>query len=277
MSTNPYLQHLISPEALAAEPGCIVFDCRFALTDKAAGRRAYAAAHIPGARFADLEQDLSAPAGSGGRHPLPDRAALAARLGAWGANDDSPLVCYDQNSGAVAARFWWLVRWLGHGDIRLLDGGLNAWIAAGLPVTAETPAPRAGRFSLRPALTRTISAAELREDSPPQLLDAREAPRFRGEQEAIDPVAGHIPGAISAAFAGNLGSGRFLPADDLRERFRALDLDPAADTACYCGSGVTAAHNILALLLAGYPEARLYPGSWSEWIVDPERPIAVGD
>ena len=288
------MQHLISVQALAADANAdahanandtthtkaIVFDCRFSLMDKQAGRRAWEAGHIPAARFADLERDLSSAPGRGGRHPLPDRDVLAARLRRWGVNNDSHIVCYDQNSGAVAGRFWWLIRWLGHGDVRVLDGGLDAWIAAGQPVDTGAVAPEAGNFTPRPALTRTVTADELLDGSqllddgqPTTLLDAREAARYRGEQEPIDPVAGHIPGAISAPFADNLAAGRFKSPDALRARFEALGVDDSDAVACYCGSGVTATHNILALLVAGYPEPALYPGSWSEWIVDPDRPV----
>jgi thiosulfate/3-mercaptopyruvate sulfurtransferase len=272
------MQFLITPAELAADKALIVFDCRFSLLDKPAGRRSWEAGHIPGARFADLEQDLSSPAGKGGRHPLPDRDALAARFRAWGVNDDSRLVCYDQASGALAGRFWWLARWLGHAAVRVLDGGLDAWIAASLPTDHETALPAPGNFRARAPLTRVVSVADVAVADAPgakgKLLDAREAARYRGEQESIDPVAGHIPGAISAPFSDNLAAGRFKSPEQLRARFAALGLDPQQDIFSYCGSGVTATHNILALKLAGYPEPALYPGSWSEWITDPARPVA---
>lgn len=279
---------LIGARELAADPDCMVFDCRFMLTDRDAGRRAYAAAHIPGARYVDLEQDLSSPAGSGGRHPLPDREVLAARLREFGVNSDSRLVCYDQASGAVAGRFWWLARWLGHESVRVLDGGLDAWVAAGLPTDREAVVTAPGNFQPRGPLTRVCTVAEVEgvavasaggsggeaAASALQLLDAREAARYRGEQETIDPVAGHIPGAISAPFADNLAGGRFKSPAELRARFAALGVDPQREIVSYCGSGVTATHNILALKLAGFPEPALYPGSWSEWITDPARPVA---
>lgn len=282
------MEHLITPAALAADKTHIVFDCRFSLTDKTAGRRSWEAGHIPGARFADLEQDLSSPAGRGGRHPLPDRDALAARFRAWGVDNDSKLVCYDQASGALAARFWWLARWLGAEDVRVLDGGLDAWIAAGLPTDRQPSDPAPGNFRPRAPLTRVCTVAELEgfaaasaaapgaraTASSFQLLDAREAVRYRGEQEMIDPVAGHIPGAISAPFADNLSTGRFKSPEQLRARFAALGIDRKQEVVSYCGSGVTATHNILALRIAGFPEPALYPGSWSEWITDPARPIA---
>jgi thiosulfate/3-mercaptopyruvate sulfurtransferase len=274
--TEPGL--LISAESLAAAPGCIVFDCRFSLTDRDAGRRDYEAGHIPGARYADLESDLSAPAhpsGHGGRHPLPDRAWLGERLRSWGVDNDSPIVCYDQNSGAVAGRFWWLVRWLGHADVRLLDGGLDAWLAAGYETATQEPSPARGDFAVRAPLTKLSEPDDL-DAAGRNLLDARDAVRFRGESEPFDRIAGHIPGAISAPLGGNLEGGRFKSPGALEARFRELGVDRARETVCYCGSGVTATHDILALLLAGHPEPSLYAGSWSDWISDPERPIATG-
>jgi thiosulfate/3-mercaptopyruvate sulfurtransferase len=269
------MQLLIAPEALAADPSRLIFDCRFSLVDKEAGRRGYEQAHIPGARYADLERDLSAPPGAGCRHPLPERADLAARLRAFGVGNDSKLVCYDQNSGAVAGRFWWLVRWLGHADVCVLDGGLDAWIAAGFATDAEAVSPVPGDFTAGPPLTRTRSAAELL-DAKLKLLDARDGARYRGESEPFDPVAGRIPGAISAPFADNLSGGRFQSPELLKARFTELGIEPGDDAACYCGSGVTATHDILALLLAGYPEPALYAGSWGDWISDPKRPIETG-
>jgi thiosulfate/3-mercaptopyruvate sulfurtransferase len=272
------LSPLITPEALAAARDALVIDCRFSLTDSEAGRRGYAAGHIPGARYADLERDLSGPrepGGAGGRHPLPDREALCERLRSWGVDNRSSVVCYDQSSGAVAGRLWWLMRWLGHADVRVLDGGLDAWIAAGFETETAEPAPARGNFEARLPLTRTRSADDL-PDSDIELLDARDAARFRGESEPFDPVAGHIPGAICAPFTENLEAGRFKSADQLERRFLELGVDPARDTVCYCGSGVTATHHVLALLIAGFPEPALYAGSWSDWISDPDRPIATG-
>lgn len=265
---------LITPEDLVVDTAAIVFDCRFSLADPEAGHRLYATAHIPGALYADLEKDLSSPSGAGGRHPLPDPDALAERFREWGVDNDSLLVCYDQNSGAVAGRFWWLARWLGHAEVAVLDGGLDAWLAAGLPTDTAEATPARGHFEPGLPLTRTCTAEDLGATSL-KLLDAREAARYRGESEPIDPVAGHIPGAISAPFADNLADGRFKPPAVLRKHFEALGVNPDMDTACYCGSGVTATHDIIALMLAGFPEPRLYPGSWSEWITDPGRPIAA--
>ena len=265
---------LITPQQLAANDSCIVFDCRFALMDKHAGRRDYDAAHIPNARYADLEKDLSSPGGSGGRHPLPDRDALAGRLRDWGVNRNSTIACYDQNNSAMACRFWWLVRWLGHADVHVLDGGLDAWLAAGLATDNNPVEFSRGDFVAGTPLTRTREAGDLL-SSGAKLLDAREAHRFCGESEPIDPVAGHIPGAICAPFLDNLDASQFRDAAALAERFGALGLNKKDDIVCYCGSGVTATHNIFALLQAGYPEPALYPGSWSEWITDPARPIAT--
>jgi thiosulfate/3-mercaptopyruvate sulfurtransferase len=269
------MQHLISAEALTRRAEAVVFDCRFSLLDPDAGRRDFLAAHIPGARYADLERDLSAPPGAGGRHPLPAREALAAKLRDFGVDTNSLVVCYDQNAGAVAGRLWWLLRWLGHAEVAVLDGGLDAWIAAGFEVESAVLEVSRGNFEARQPLTRTCTIADI-EAARYKLLDAREASRYRGESEPIDPVAGHIPGAVSVPFADNLAAGRFKSPAALRSRFEELGIGMGDELACYCGSGVTAAHDILALLIAGYPEPALYPGSWSEWITDPARPIATG-
>jgi thiosulfate/3-mercaptopyruvate sulfurtransferase len=267
---------LISAEALRADPSAVVFDCRFSLFDSEQGRREYESGHIPGARYADLERDLSStPGATGGRHPLPDRKQFAERLRDWGVSRDSRIVCYDQNSGAVAGRLWWLVRWLGHGNVCLLDGGLDAWTAVGFETDTTAASPERGNFAAGAALTRLCSGEDLTGASV-NLLDARDSARFRGEAEPIDPIAGHIPGARCAPFTENLEQGRFKTADALKSRFEALGLDSALDTVCYCGSGVTATHNILALLLAGYSEPILYAGSWSDWITDAARPIETG-
>ncbi|MBM7059511.1 sulfurtransferase [Pseudomonas sp. UL073] len=282
------LAQLITPEQLAArlqQPGLVLLDCRFALEDISYGQRSYAEAHIPGAQFADLEHDLSGPVRKGvsGRHPLPEPARLIERLRDWGIDNTSDIVLYDDGPGAFAARAWWLLAWLGKRDgVFLLDGGLNAWRAAGLPLTHDVLAAPRGSFQGSPDAGLVLSAAELqaRLGQPAlTLLDARGLPRFRGEVEPIDPVAGHIPGARCAAFTDNLGSdGRFLPAAQLQQRFAGLLAgQPAEQLVAYCGSGVTACHNLFALSLAGYPLAPLYAGSWSEWITDPARPVATGD
>lgn len=266
------------------DPDWMVVDCRFSLDDPEAGGRAYAAAHIPGAVYAHLDRDLSGPVVPGvtGRHPLPDPDRLSAWLSARGVDASVQVVAYDNKGGAIAARLWMLLRWLGHAAVAVLDGGWSAWCAAGHPTTqdAETPVPR--QFIPAPASALLVDAAtveRLRNDPACRLLDARARPRYRGEVEPIDPVAGHIPGAVSAPFAENLApDGRFLPPEELRARFKALlgGVPPSA-AVCYCGSGVTANHILLAMEYAGLPGARLYAGSWSEWITDPSRPVATGE
>ncbi len=282
------LAQLLSPAQLAErlnQPELIVLDCRFALEDPAYGARVYAEGHIPGARFIDLEHDLSAPVQHGitGRHPLPDPQQLLERLRALGVGQHSEVVLYDDGPGAFAARAWWLLAWLGKREgVFLLDGGLNAWRAANLPLNSATPAVSPGDLQGTPDASLLVSAdALLKRLGTPQLtlLDARALPRFRGEMEPIDPVAGHIPGAQCAVFTDNLdGNGRFKSPEQLRERFSALlGQRPVEQLVAYCGSGVTACHNLFALCLAGYPLLPLYAGSWSEWITDPQRPLACGD
>ncbi|EPL14772.1 sulfurtransferase [Pseudomonas sp. CF161] len=282
------LAQLISPLALdlrKEQPGLVLVDCRFALEDPDYGQRSYAEGHIAGAHFADLERDLSGPVVKGvtGRHPLPEPAALQARLQAWGIDADSDVVLYDDGPGAFAARAWWLLAWLGKREgVFILDGGLKAWHAAGLPLSLDAPPSTPGSFVGSPDHSLLLSAEQLQQrlgQPGLTLLDARAQPRFRGEVEPIDPVAGHIPGAQCAAFSENLDSdGRFLPAEQLKQRFAAqLGSRSPTDLVAYCGSGVTACHNLFALSLAGYPLGKLYAGSWSEWITDPTRAIAKGD
>lgn len=282
------LAQLITPQQLAERleaPGMVVLDCRFALEDIDYGQRSYALGHIAGAHFADLERDLSGPVikGQSGRHPLPDPQHLAQRLREWGVDNDSQVVLYDDGPGAFAARAWWLLAWLGKRDaVFILDGGLKAWHAAGLPLSLDPPPRREGTFSGEPDMGLLIDAADLARrlnDPEMTLLDARALPRFRGEVEPIDPVAGHIPGAQCAAFTENLGpDGRFLAPGQLQQRFaEKLHGRAPEHLVAYCGSGVTACHNLFALALAGYPLARLYAGSWSEWINDPRHPVATGD
>lgn len=282
------LAQLISAPALHArlqEPNLALLDCRFALEDPSYGARSHAEGHLPGAHFADLERDLSAPVVKGvtGRHPLPDPQNLVDKLRSWGIDNDSTIVLYDDGPGAFAARAWWLLAWLGKRDgVWLLDGGLKAWKAAGLALTTDMPAQRAGRFSGQPDDSLLLSATQLQQRlgaGDLTLLDARALPRFRGDVEPLDPVAGHIPGAQCAVFTDNLDAdGRFLAAEQLRARFDALrGTRPVESLVAYCGSGVTACHNLFAMSLAGYPLAPLYAGSWSEWITDPARPVATGD
>ncbi|MEX0163893.1 sulfurtransferase [Pseudomonas brassicacearum] len=282
------IAQLISPQALEqrrSQPGLVILDCRFALEDPDYGQRSYAEGHIAGAAFADLERDLSGPVTKGvtGRHPLPEPEALIERLKAWGIDNDSDVVLYDDGSGAYAARAWWLLAWLGKREgVYILDGGLKAWHSAGLPLSLDPPQNSRGAFSGAPDANLVLSAQTLQQrlgQPGMTLLDARALPRFKGEVEPIDPIAGHIPGAQCAAFTDNLGAdGRFLPADQLKQRFaEKLGERSPTDLVAYCGSGVTACHNLFALCLAGYPLGRLYAGSWSEWINDPQRGVAKGE
>ena len=279
---------LISPQALnerQSQPGLVILDCRFALEDPDYGLRSYAEGHIEGAQFADLERDLSGPVTKGvtGRHPLPDPDELIERLRGWGINNDSDVVLYDDGPGAFAARAWWLLAWLGKRDgVFVLDGGLKAWHAAGFPLNLDSVRLPRGHFDGAPDNQLLIKAQALQKrlnDPALTLIDARALPRFRGEVEPIDPVAGHIPGAQCAAFNENLdSSGRFLPVEQLKQRFAEKLGDRSPDElVAYCGSGVTACHNLFALALAGYPLGKLYAGSWSEWINDPQRGVATGE
>jgi thiosulfate/3-mercaptopyruvate sulfurtransferase len=241
----------------------------------------YRAGHIPGAVFTGLDRDLAAPPGPGGRHPMPATADFEAAMRRAGVRDNQPVVVYDDADSTAAARAWWLLRYFGHRQVRVLDGGFAAWTAAGHPVQKGLPesAPAAGDFTASPghlALLDADGAAALARTG--LLLDARAGARYRGETEPVDPVAGHIPGAVNAPTAENVHKdGTFLPPADLARRFAALGVGAADGTAvgAYCGSGVTAAHEVMALTLAGIPAA-LYIGSWSEWITDPSRPIATG-
>lgn len=282
------IAQLISPQQLAErqkKPGLVILDCRSSLDDLDYGQRSYAEGHIEGSSYADLLNDLSGPITRGvtGRHPLPNPQALIERLRFWGVDNDSEIVLYDDGPGAYAARAWWLLAWLGKRDgVFVLDGGLKAWHGAGLPLSLDPPEHREGSFNGKPDDSLVLSAADVQRklDKPEvTLIDARAPARFRGEVEPIDPVAGHIPGAQCAAFTDNLGAdGRFLPAEQLKQRFaQTLNGRPAEKLVAYCGSGVTACHNLFALCLAGYPLGRLYAGSWSEWINDPQRGVATGE
>jgi thiosulfate/3-mercaptopyruvate sulfurtransferase len=266
------------------DPDWVILDCRHDLLNAAYGRNAFAEGHIQNAQFASIDDDLSGPkVGTGstfrGRHPLPERATLIETLRRFGINDDTQVIACDAQGGMYAARAWWLLRWIGHEAVAVLDGGLAAWTAAGHPlVTPAAPRPR-GNISEHATLTRTVSAAELVENLSSaryQVVDARANDRFRGENETIDPVGGHIPGAKNRFFKDNLGAdGRFKDAASLKAAFAPLFAAPA-DAVMQCGSGVTACHNLLAMEIAGLPGAALYPGSWSEWCADPARPVATG-
>jgi thiosulfate/3-mercaptopyruvate sulfurtransferase len=234
---------------------------------------------LPGASFADLLNDLSGPitAGKTGRHPLPELEVFVGRLRSWGIGPTSQVVVHDDAGGAFAARLWWMLRWLGHERVALLDGGFAAWQAAGLPVTSEPTLVAAGDFIARPRNELLVDAGELLGSAERKVFDARAPERFRGDVEPIDPVAGHIPGADNLPFAGNLREGRFLSPAELRARLDgALGGTLAEQAVVYCGSGVTACHDVLAFAHAGLPLPRLYAGSWSEWITDPSRPTAKG-
>jgi thiosulfate/3-mercaptopyruvate sulfurtransferase len=242
------------------------------------GRPDYEAGHIPGAVFVDLEAELAGPAGEGGRHPLPDPVEFGAVMRRAGVGRDSAVVVYDGGQGWAAARAWWLLRWSGHQDVRVLDGGLAAWQATGGALSTDQPQPPAGDFTPVPGALRLLTAddaAALARRG--VLLDARAGERYRGEVEPIDPVAGHIPGAVSAPTTENVAEGGTVlrTAEELAERFAALGATPDAEVGVYCGSGVSAAHEVLALAVAGVPAA-LYVGSWSEWTADPSRPVATG-
>ncbi|MBC8027170.1 MAG: sulfurtransferase [Steroidobacteraceae bacterium] len=278
---NPYTT-LIDVATLATLRDCIVFDCRFDLANTSWGETEFAAAHLPGAQYLHLDRDLSSPVTAmSGRHPLPDASAFARRIGAAGVDANCQVVAYDQGPGAYAARFWWLARWVGLTKVAVLDGGIAAWRAAGLPLELESRAPLPRPLDARVNERAAITAAELEQAvrrPGTLLLDARGAERFAGRNETLDRIAGHVPGARNHPFLGNLSAdGKFLPAAELRRRFDVLRGGlPPSSIVSMCGSGVTACQTLLALEYAGLPGARLYSGSWSEWIRDPARPIATG-
>ncbi|HEU4626137.1 MAG TPA: sulfurtransferase [Steroidobacteraceae bacterium] len=265
-----------------ADASVVVLDCRHELSQPEWSDRAYAAGHIPTAVQAHLDRDLSGPVTpTSGRHPLPDVTAFAETLGRWGIDNTVQVVAYDQGNGVYAARAWWLLRWVGHSAVAVLDGGFAAWQEAGLRVSHDAPARAPRRFVPHVAAGAALSTAEVEQAlmrNEIALVDARGADRFRGENETIDPVAGHVPGATNRPFGKNVdGRGRFLPAAELRRQWtEALAGRDAREVVAMCGSGVSACHNLLALEIAGLSGARLYAGSWSEWIRDPRRPIARG-
>ena len=257
-----------------------VVDCRFDLMRPEKGREAYLRAHIPGAVYADLNEDLSGSVRTdSGRHPLPDVDDLGATWGRLGIHSDTQVIVYDESSGAIAARAWWLLRWLGHDRVALLDGGLRRWQALALPMETGTVSVREERFAPSPRHGRVITTEELEaahaSATAPRLFDARDAARFRGDREPIDPVAGHIPGATNMPFAGSLNEdGSWKTPAVLRDIWRsALGEDPELPWGVMCGSGVTACHLALSAVIAGFGEPRLYVGSWSEWIRDPRRAV----
>lgn len=267
---------LIGVDELAARLGEVaVLDVRYRMGGPP-GPAEYAAGHVPGAVFVDLDTALAAPPGPRGRHPLPDEDVFVQAMRAAGVSEGRPVVVYDDWSGQAAARCWWLLRFHGHPDVRVLDGSWAAWQAAGLLVEQGEPAPAAtpGDFTARPGAMPAVDAATVATTT--VVVDARAPERYRGEVEPIDPVAGRIPGAVNVPTARNLGpDGRFLPGVELAETYAAVGAVPGVDVAVYCGSGVTAAHDVLALEVAGVAAA-LYPGSWSEWVADPARPVETG-
>lgn len=266
---------------LPTEPKVRLIDVRFSLTDPQEGRRRYEAGHLPGAVYLSLDEDLSGPPGAhGGRHPLPDMARFAAILGAHGVGNGARVVVYDdkEGGGMFAARLWWLLRYAGHDDVQVLDGGLDAWTGAGLEVTQMVPTypPETFTLSLRPEMVAEVAEVRGKLGEPGVLLlDARAPERYRGEVEPLDKKAGHIPGARNRPFMGNLEGGRFKPAEALKERF--ADAAGAEEVLLYCGSGVSAAHNALALEEAGVRGAKLYVGSWSDWSSYEDNPVATGE
>lgn len=266
------------------DPDWVIVDCRHDLMNPDAGRDAYAAGHIQNAQFAHLDCDLSgAKAGADGvfrgRHPLPERAALIETLRRLGISDNTQVVAYDGHGGMFAARLWWLLRWIGHPAVAVLDGGLAAWQEQGLPLVTPTAANPRGHLTEKPTLARTVSAADVLanlESKAQTVVDARAPDRYRGENETLDPVGGHIPGARNRFFKDNLqADGRFEAAAELKQAFAPL-FDAPQTAIMQCGSGVTACHNLLALEVAGMHGAALYPGSWSEWCADAARPVASG-
>ncbi|KWW99805.1 3-mercaptopyruvate sulfurtransferase [Carbonactinospora thermoautotrophica] len=263
--------------ALAGPNPPVLLDVRWKLGGPP-GVVAYRAGHLPGAVFVDLDRDLAGPPGPGGRHPLPAPEAFQAAMRRCGVRDQADVVVYDEADSTAAARAWWLLRYFGHERVRVLDGGYRAWVAAGQPVETHEPQPAPGDFTARPGHLPVLDADDVPDFTRDGvLLDARAAERYRGEVEPVDPVAGHIPGAVSAPTLENVRpDGRFRDPAELRARFAALGVTPDTPVGAYCGSGVTAAHEVLALRLAGY-EAALYPGSWSHWITDPNRPVAKGE
>lgn len=277
------MKHVVSLKWLLArlyEPDLVIVDCRFAMGQPDAGRAAYEEAHIPGAVYLDLERDLSDPVGEhGGRHPLPDAAELAGRLSRVGIGNDTRVVAYDDQGGAMASRLWWLLRYLGHENVFVLDEGFSAWKREGFPVNAEQKTLIPATFLATVQHNMLVEMDEVRESLGGDgivLVDSREAPRFRGEVEPLDKKAGHIPGARNKFWKGALDEhGRFKSAEALAEHF--ADLPRDRELVVYCGSGVTATPNVLALSEAGFENVKLYAGSWSDWISYEGNSVATGD
>ena len=258
---------------------CIV-DCRFSLMQPQLGTELYSELHIPGAVYAHLDDDLSGDIifGRSGRHPLPDRDVFANTLTHWGVGNNTQVIAYDDSGGPFAARLWWLLRWMGHRAVAVLDGGFAAWRDSGSRTIGGAAVPNPAKFVAGNPINQTVSAQDILDNDSWALIDAREGARYRGDAEPIDPVAGRIPGALNVPFQQNLGDdGVFKSVDDLAALYKNPIGDKAIDEViCYCGSGVTAAHNVLAVTHAGLGTPKLYAGSWSEWITDPERPVERG-
>jgi thiosulfate/3-mercaptopyruvate sulfurtransferase len=282
MNESPLIQAEDLAERLE-DPALRIFDCRFDLARPDAGRAHYGDEHIPGAVYADLNRDLSVPRTPGsGRHPLPAPSEFEARLREWGVSGDSVVVAYDDGNSMYAARLWWMLRWLGHREALVLDGGMRRWMQLGLPLDETIPFRPPGNFVANPHPELVVDAQQVlvaSGDNASLILDVRAPERFRGDVEPIDAVAGHVPGARNHPFTSSLDAdGRFLPAAQLRAALeQRLGGMPAQGTVAMCGSGVSACHLLLAMDIAGLPGARLYPGSWSEWSSDPLRPVARGE
>lgn len=276
---------LVSTQELAARlsnADVVVCDCRHDLMDLEKGRRAYAEGHIPGAHFLHLDEALSGKkTGTNGRHPLPDIAAFASKMGAIGIDTNKRVIAYDDAGGPYAARLWWLLRWLGHDNVAVLDGGINKWLAEGRPTDQNPPNAQPATFVATPKNAMAVDADFLManiKQSTSVVVDARAPERYRGETEPIDPVAGHIPGALNRLFKNNLNADdTFKTAATLKQEFsELLGGKPPSQVINQCGSGVTACHNLLAMEIAGLGGSKLYPGSWSEWCADSARPVATG-
>ena len=276
VSTDQLAQHLDDPE-------WIIFDCRFTLTNTEAGKLAYQQGHISGARYVHLDDDMSSPVTpNSGRHPLPDIKIFSEKLSRWGVDSSKQVVVYDDSFGSMAVKMWWLLRWLGHDNVALLNGNWQMWVKQKLPVISELPIIIPAKFEPHVRNELLVDAVEVdfaRRERCSVLIDARPEQRFTGEREALDKVAGHIPGAINWVYEENLDfDGTFLPADELREAYLKLMHGLKSQQVIHtCGSGVTACHNMLAMEIAGLQDSKLYAGSWSEWITDPSRPVATGE
>ena len=269
MVINELLIEATELTQMIGSENCVVIDCRAKLDDPDWGQNEYFRGHIPGATFADLNTHLSAPPGSRGRHPLPTRESFTDLLQDWGVTHDKLIVPYDSNNHVYACRFWWMARWVGMKNVKVLNGGLGSWLSLGENLSTDAPKQKKSQFVAKSPLTRTVSADDI-QNHDYTLIDARAVERFRGEVETIDSKAGHIPSALCRPFEANLlADGKF---DAQGTQFSTLTGD--LDIVCYCGSGVSATQNIMGILLAGLPEPALYPGSWSEWIQNPSRPTS---